>query len=109
MDQKQGGSGGSKKAVVGLEERKVLLAQHVVTAVAFGARIEWQSDTMAVLVSGQRVNHLLHFIVGLFTLGLWWLVWILLAIFRGENREVITVDDYGNILDQKQREVITGL
>ena len=32
-----------------------------------------------------------------------------LAIFRGENREVITVDDYGNILDQKQREIITVL
>lgn len=28
----------------------------------------------------QRCNHLLHFILGLFTCGLWWLVWPFIAI-----------------------------
>ena len=85
-----------------LEERKALLAKLVAAAVTSGARVESQTETMAVLVYGRRVNHLLHFFVGLVTLGLWWLVWIFLAITGGEKRQVVTVDDYGNVLEQKQ-------
>ncbi len=85
-----------------LEERKAILAKHVAGAVPFGARIESQSDTMAVLVYGRRVNHILHFLVGFVTFGFWWLVWLFLAITGGEKRRVVTVDEYGNILEQKQ-------
>ena len=85
-----------------LEERKALLAQRVAAAVGLGGRIESQTETMAVIVSGRRVNHLLHFLVGFPTLGFWWLVWIYLAITGGEKRRVVTVDDYGNILEQGQ-------
>ena len=85
-----------------LEERKALLAKHVAAAVPFGARIESQSETMAVLVYGRRVNHILHFLLGFPTFGFWWLVWIFLAITGGEKRKVITVDDYGNVLEQGQ-------
>ena len=42
-----------------LEERKALLAQRVAAAVGLGARIESQSETMAVLVTGKPVNHIL--------------------------------------------------
>ena len=42
-----------------LEDRKAILAKHVAWAVPFGARIESQSDTMAVLVTGKPVNLLL--------------------------------------------------
>ena len=52
-----------------LEERKALLAQRVAAAVGLGARIESQSETMAVLVTGRRVNHILHFLIGFPTLG----------------------------------------
>jgi hypothetical protein len=80
------------------EERKAALAQHVASAVATqGARVESQSDFQAVLVTGKKVNHLLHFLIGLFTLGLWWIVWIILAIVGGEKRHLIQVDDYGNV------------
>ena len=85
-----------------LEERKALLAQRVAAAVGLGARIESQSETMAVLVTGRRVNHILHFLIGFPTLGFWWLVWAYLAITGGEKRQVVTVDDYGNVLEQKQ-------
>ncbi len=85
-----------------LEERKAILAKHVAAAVPFGARIESQSETMAVLVTGRQVNHILHFLIGFPTLGFWWLVWIFLAITGGEKRQVVTVDDYGNVLEQKQ-------
>ena len=40
------------------EERKAILAQRVATEVSLGKRIESQTDTMAVLVKGKRVNHL---------------------------------------------------
>ena len=78
-------------------ERKGILAHRVVAEVSSGKRIESQTDVMAVLVKGRRVNHLLHFFVGIFTLGLWWWVWAFLAITGGERRQVITVDDYGNL------------
>ena len=41
------------------------------------------------LAKGQRVNDILHFLVGLFTLGLWWVMWILIAATGGEERRSI--------------------
>jgi hypothetical protein len=84
-----------------IEERKAILAQSLAQAIAAGARVESQSDFFAVIVTGKRVNHLLHFFVGLFTVGLWWVVWIFLAITGGERRAMIQVDEYGNVLRQK--------
>lgn len=83
------------------EQRRGILAQNVMQAVAAGARVETQSDFMAVLVSGKKVNHLLHFFIGIFTLGAWWIVWAILAMTGGEKRAVITVDEYGNVLKQR--------
>ena len=67
---------------------------------ASGARIESQSDYQAVVVRGKKVNHVLHLILTLVTLGLWGIVWIILAIAGGEKRQMVTVDDYGNALVQ---------
>lgn len=67
------------------------------------ARIESQSDYQAVLVTGQKVNHLLHFLVGLFTLGVWWIVWLILALSGGEKRHIVQVDEYGNVTVQHVR------
>jgi hypothetical protein len=83
------------------EERKALLANTLQGQVAGGARIESQGDFQAVVVSGHRVNHLLHFFVGLFTLGFWWIVGFFIAIFGGEKRRMINVDQFGNVFVQK--------
>ena len=83
------------------EQRRAILAQNVTSAVAAGARVETQSDFMAVLVSGKKVNHLLHFFIGIFTLGAWWIVWAILALTGGEKRAVIQVDEYGNVIKQR--------
>jgi len=83
------------------DERKELLARTIQGQIARGARIESQSDFQAVLVHGRRPNHLLHFIVGIFTLGFWWLVWIGIAIFGGEKRQMAQVDEFGNASIQK--------
>ncbi len=82
-------------------ERKALLANTLQGQVANGARIESQGDFQAVVVRGHRVNHLLHFFIGLITLGIWWLVWIVIAITGGEKRQMITVDQFGNVFVQK--------
>ena len=85
----------------GLDDRKALLAQHVAQQIAAGARIESQSETMAVLVRGKRVNHILHFLLGFPTFGVWWLtVWPFLAITGGEKRQMLQIDEYGNVLMQ---------
>ena len=83
------------------EERKAILAQQVQLAVARGARVESQSDAMAVVVFGKPVNHVLHLILSLVTAGLWLIPWIIIAAAGGEKRQMITVDDFGNALVQK--------
>ena len=54
-----------------------------------GWRIENDDGRYVFMVRGQRVNHLLHFIVGFLTLGLWWVVWLILALTGGEKRKTI--------------------
>lgn len=83
------------------DERKQLLAQTLQTQIAGGARIESQSDYQAVLVSGHRVNHLLHFLIGFPTLFFWWLIWIGIAIIGGEKRSTAQVDEFGNVNVQR--------
>ena len=80
-----------------LEERKELLARTVAGQVITGARVQSQSDFQAVLVRGKPVNHVLHLILTLVTFTLWGWVWAALAIFGGEKRSMITVDEYGNV------------
>ncbi len=84
-----------------LDERKATLAREIAMAVPTGARIESQSDTMAVLVRGKKVNHILHLLLGFVTFGLWWIVWAYFLITGGEKREMVSVDEYGNVLRQK--------
>ena len=83
------------------EERKELLARTLQGQLAQGSRIESQSDFQAVVVKGKPLNNTLHLILTLVTLGTWGIVWIALAIFGGEKRSMVTVDEYGNAAVQK--------
>jgi hypothetical protein len=60
-------------------------------------------DASAVLMlPGKPVNHVLHFIIGLFTCGVWWIVWLMLAATqRREQRVRLSMDAYGNLLEEK--------
>jgi Protein of unknown function (DUF2510) len=82
------------------DERKVILAQQLQTAAARGLRIESQSDFQAVLVEGKPVNHVLHAILTIFTCLLWGIVWIVLAATGGETRQMVVVDEFGNVIWQ---------
>ena len=83
------------------DERKAMLAQQVQQAVGRGLRIESQSDFQAVLVEGKPVNHTLHAILTVFTCLLWGIVWAVIAGTGGEKREMIVVDEFGNVQHQK--------
>ena len=78
------------------EERKELLARAVANEIRQGWRVESQTDYQAVIVRGQRPNHILHLILTIITVGLWGLVWIAVVALGGEKRGVIEIDAYGN-------------
>jgi hypothetical protein len=81
--------------------RKELLDRTVAAQIATGGRVQSQSDYQAVVVHGRPVNHVLHLILCVFTVGLWAPVWVCLAILGGEKRSMVTVDEYGNVAIQK--------
>jgi hypothetical protein len=66
-----------------------------------GGRIESQTGDTAVLIRGGRVNHILHLLLTIVTLGLWSLVWLLLSLTGGEKRRIIHVDEYGNVITRE--------
>lgn len=80
-----------------LEARRYALQYAIHSQLPFAPRIESQTDTAAVLVFGRRPNHVLHFLIGLFTFGAWWLIWLLLSVTQREQRRMIDVDEYGRV------------
>jgi hypothetical protein len=92
------------RSLKSMTERQDLLAQAIASEVAAsGARVESQTGAMAVMVHGRPVNHVLHFLLGFVTMGIWWLVWAMMLMFGGERRLIVQVDKYGNISSQKAR------
>lgn len=83
------------------EERKELLARQIQSAAATGARVETQSDFQAIVVRGKPVNHVLHGLITLFTIGIWAIGWLIIGLTGGEKREMLVVDDWGNPNIQK--------
>jgi hypothetical protein len=82
-------------------ERKAILAQQLQGAAARGLRIESQSEFQAILVKGQPINNTLHAILTIFTCLLWGIVWAVIAATGGEKREMIVVDEFGNVQYQR--------
>ena len=85
------------------ERRKQALATAIANEVRAGWNVQSQSDYQAVMnIPAEKTNHILHLILTILTLGLWIIVWIALVIIhKGEQREVISVDEYGNTNIQK--------
>lgn len=68
---------------------------------AGGWRIESRSDYQATIAHGKEVSHLLHFFLTVFTLGIWLIAWFGLGVFGGVQRRMVTIDEFGNVVDQK--------
>jgi hypothetical protein len=58
-----------------------------------------ETDQQAVLVTGHRPNHLLHLILSVLTLGLWLIVWLIVALAGGEKRKTVTVAPDGRAIE----------
>lgn len=83
------------------EQRAQHLAQAVGMEVAAGGRVESHTPHAAVVVYGQKVNHVLHAILFIFTCSVWGIVWLILGLSGGEKRYSITVDPYGHLVRRK--------
>lgn len=83
------------------DQRKARLDTQLQRMAAGGWRIENRSDFQATIANGKKVNHLLHFFIGIITLSAWWFVWIFLGIFGGVKRRLLTVDEFGSVVNQK--------
>lgn len=83
------------------ERRAQILSQAVGSEAAAGGRVESHTPHAAVVVYGQKVNHVLHAILFIFTCGFWALVWLILGLTGGEKRYAITVDPYGQLRRRK--------
>ena len=94
---------GEGRVKVSPELRKELLAQSLANQLSQSGqwRVESQTDHYAIVVGGKPVNHILHLILTLLTLGVWIIVWILAVIAGGETRFKISIDEYGNGTNQK--------
>jgi hypothetical protein len=81
------------------DTRREALANAVAREVGGGWHVESQTDYQAVLVRpGTKVNHILHLLLTLITLGVWAIVWIFLAItHKREHHKVVQVDGFGNV------------
>jgi hypothetical protein len=76
------------------------LALMIANVSAQGYRVESQSDFQAVVVKGKRINHALHIIVSLLTV-VWLLGYLVILASGGEKRELMQVDEWGNVARQQ--------
>ena len=91
---------------VSSEERREILSRTLQTQLVDGYRIESQSDYFAVVVKPAfriGTHKYFHFLIGLSTIGVWWLIWpfIKVALQRREKRATVTIDEFGNPLVQR--------
>jgi hypothetical protein len=83
------------------EERKSLLDAALHLWGARGFRIENRSDFQATVSKGKEIKHVLHIILSILTAGIWLLVYIPLWLLTGMRRRMVSVDEYGNTIEQK--------
>ena len=81
------------------EGRKATLDAAVHRAEADGWRVESRSDVQATLAKGKKLNNTLHLVLTIVTVGIWGIVWFALWITGGIEHRLITVDQYGGIVD----------
>jgi hypothetical protein len=81
------------------EGRKATLDAALQRAEADGWRVESRTDLQATLAKGKKLNTTLHLILTIVTVGIWGIVWFILWITGGIKHRLITVDEYGGIVD----------
>lgn len=83
------------------EQRKGMLDSALNLYGAKGFRIENRSDYQATVSKGKETRHVLHIVLAVVTGGLWLVVYIPLWLVTGIRRRLVSVDEYGNTIEQK--------
>jgi hypothetical protein len=83
------------------EERKALLDSALHLFGAKGFRIENRSDFQATVSKGKETRHILHLVLSVLTFGVWLPIWAVLWLGMGMRRRLVSVDEYGNTVEQK--------
>ncbi|MCH9730148.1 MAG: DUF2510 domain-containing protein [Actinomycetia bacterium] len=68
---------------------QVLVSQH--------AKVVTRTPATAAVLIGQPVNHILHLLLSVFTLGLWIPFWIITASTSGQKQYLLAVDTKGHV------------
>lgn len=84
-----------------LDQRRAALEAAIQDAARAGWRVESRSDTQATIAKGKRPSHVLHLLLSIITLGIWLIVWLVVLLFGGEKRRLITVSEDGSIKRQR--------
>ncbi|MFK4223432.1 hypothetical protein [Streptomyces sp. NPDC019890] len=79
-------------------QRRLILDWAVNQRIASGWRVESRSETQAILVRGEPLNHVLHAILSLVTCFLWAFVWVALSVTNRVERVALTVDAHGHVV-----------
>ncbi|MET0492930.1 MAG: hypothetical protein ABW000_07330 [Actinoplanes sp.] len=74
-----------------------ILDSEVARHVAVGWAVESRSDTMAVVVSTAKPNHVLHLLLTLVTCGLWAVVWFVIAVTSKTRRVSLVLNPDGTV------------
>ena len=87
---------GPSASNLGASERKEILDRAIGVKVGEGGHLEHRvSDHEAVVKTGSKPNHVLHLILTILTLGLWGIVWLILAFGSRERVSNLSVDEHG--------------
>ncbi|MFI5495294.1 hypothetical protein [Actinoplanes sp. NPDC051859] len=78
-----------------------VLDVEVANHVRSGWAVESRSETMAVMVSGSRPNHVLHLLLTLLTCGFWVFIWLLVAATSRMSRVALVVNPDGTVARTK--------
>jgi hypothetical protein len=79
------------------DERQARLERAINYKIAEGSTLAHQSTFEAVMTSGRKINHILHLLLSIFTLGIWLLIWALMGMFGGEKQYTLRVDEHGKV------------
>ena len=81
------------------------LAERVDRHVAAGYSIDTRTEHVVTLVRGHRVNHTLHAILSVFTVGFWITIWALLTRFGGRRTLTLYLQPDGTIRETTGRDL----
>lgn len=87
----------SLELTISASEREQILDENLFMCQDVGKCLESRVGFSAVVVTPKSTNHVLHLIISLVSGGLWLPVWLVIALKNKDEREILHVDEYGNV------------